>query len=53
MKTKREKPKKKNYRRPRLVAYGDFRTLTRTGKGGSQGDGVGPPKTRQGSPQAG
>jgi hypothetical protein len=40
MKSKREGRKKKPYRRPRLVAYGDFRTLTRTtAKGGTQKDG--------------
>lgn len=53
MKPKRENRKRKPYRRPRLVAYGDFRTLTQTGKGGTKGDGVGVPKTRQGSPGGG
>lgn len=53
MKSKRENRKRKPYGPPRLVAYGDFRTLTQTGKGGTKGDGVGVPKTRQGSPLAG
>lgn len=44
----REKRKKKPYHAPRLVAYGDFRKLTRTGKGGKKGDGLGVPKTRSG-----
>jgi hypothetical protein len=37
--------KKKPYSSPRLVAYGDFRTLTR-GKGGTSGDGQGKPNTK-------
>ncbi len=45
----RENKKKKPYRAPRLVAYGDFRKLTRTGKGGKKGDAGGVPKTRLGS----
>lgn len=39
--------KKKQYRPPRLVTYGDFRSLTRAGaKGGMKGDGGGNPKTK-------
>ncbi len=53
MKTKKKNRKKNPYSPPRLVAYGDFRKLTKTGKGGTKGDGVGPPKTRQGSPGPG
>jgi len=53
MKTKKKNRKKNPYSPPRLVAYGDFRKLTQTGKGGTKGDGVGPPKTRQGSPGGG
>lgn len=53
MKTKRDHGKKKSYRTPRLVAYGDFHTLTQTGKGGNKGDGAGVPKTRSGSPLSG
>lgn len=53
MKTKIEDRKKKPYRTPRLVAYGDFRTLTQTGKGGNKADGAGVPKTRSGSPLPG
>lgn len=53
MKPKHERRKKKSYRPPRLVAYGDFRKLTQTGKGGTKGDGAGVPKTRSGSPIAG
>ena len=41
MKSKGGSRKKKSYSRPRLVTYGDFRSLTRvTGKGGSKGDGA-------------
>jgi hypothetical protein len=54
MKSKGEKRKKKPYRPPRLVAYGDFRTLTRaTTKGGTGNDGGGKPQTRLGGPQSG
>ena len=48
MKTKKDHRKKKPYRSPHLVTYGDFRSLTRvTGsKGGNKGDGGGNPNTR-------
>ncbi len=47
MKSKSENRKKKPYRPPRLVTYGDFRSLTRTSaKGGTKGDGGGVPKTK-------
>jgi len=46
MKSKRQDGKKKAYTSPRLVAYGDFRTLTSTtAKGGASADG-GKPQTR-------
>ena len=45
MKSKTIRMKKKAYRSPRLVVYGDFRSLTR-GKGGTADDGVGKPSTR-------
>ncbi len=48
MKFKTTQKKKKPYRPPRVVVYGDFRTLTQTGKGGSKADGAGVPKSRQG-----
>ncbi len=39
-KSKRESEKRKHYRRPRLVTYGDFRSLSGTqAKGGVRGDG--------------
>lgn len=38
--------KKKPYRAPRLVEYGDLRTITR-GKGGNMTDGTGEPATRK------
>lgn len=38
-------PKKKPYRPPRLVAYGDLRTLSME-KGGTKSDGGGKPRTR-------
>lgn len=41
MRPKAENRKKKPYRSPRLVTYGDFRTITRA-KGGSANDGGGP-----------
>ncbi len=34
-----EEPTRKEYRAPRLVTYGDLRTLTRAPKGGTKGDG--------------
>lgn len=52
MKSKGENVKKKPYRRPRLVAYGDFRTLTRA-KGGTSNDGGGQkPRTKLSGPGA-
>ncbi len=47
MKSKAQNRKKKPYSSPRLVAYGDFRTLTRS-KGGSSNDGQGKPRTKLG-----
>ncbi len=48
--SREDKPRKRPYRRPRLVVYGDFRALTRKGggepKGGTAGDGMGAPATR-------
>jgi len=46
MKAKATKPRKKPYRSPRLVAYGDLRTLTRTKKGTSSDGGGAKPSTR-------
>jgi hypothetical protein len=43
--------KKKPYRPPRLVAYGDLRTLTMA-KGGSRADGGGKPSTKVSGPSA-
>ncbi len=43
--------KKKTYRPPRLVAYGDFRTLTRV-KGGGANDGGVKPKTKASGAQS-
>lgn len=45
---KNQDKKKKQYRSPQLVTYGDFRSLTRlTGaKGGTKNDGGGIPRTR-------
>ena len=52
MKSKHQRTKKKAYTSPRLVAYGDFRALTRTTtKGGTGTDGGGKPQTRAGGPQ--
>lgn len=39
-------PKKKPYRSPRLVEYGDLRTITQ-GKGGNMDDGTGAPATKK------
>ena len=39
-------PKKKKYRAPRLVEYGDLRTITK-GKGGNMDDGTGEPATKK------
>ena len=39
-------PKKKPYRAPRLVEYGDLRTITR-GKGSNMSDGAGQPATKK------
>ncbi len=44
MKAKATSPKKKPYRPPRLIVYGDLRRLTT--KGGNRMDGAGAPKTR-------
>ena len=44
MKPKTARPKKKTYRSPRLVVYGDLRRLTMA-KGGDKGD-AGKPSTR-------
>ncbi len=50
MKSKRRDRKKKAYTSPRLVAYGDFRALTRaTTKGGTSAD-SGKPATRSAGP---
>ena len=47
MKSKSENRKKKPYHPPRLVTYGDFRSLTRTqAKGGSKGDGGANPRSK-------
>lgn len=47
MKSKAQNRKKKPYSSPRLVAYGDFRTLTRvSAKGGTSNDGGGKPRTK-------
>ncbi len=52
MKSKADR-KKKPYQSPRLVVYGDFRTLTRA-KGGGANDGGGPkPKTKAGGGPSG
>lgn len=48
MKSKPTRRKKKPYRPPRVVVYGDLRRLTRA-KGGNKTDG-GQPKTRQPPP---
>ncbi len=45
MRSKKTARKKKPYRPPRLVVYGDLRRLTR-GKGGSNPDGGGLPRTK-------
>ena len=47
MKFKQTLHPKKPYRPPRLVVYGDLRTLTT--KKGLKGDGGGNPKTRTGT----
>ena len=44
---KNQGKKKKPYRSPQLVTYGDLRTLTRT-KGGTSNDGQGKPRTKTG-----
>ncbi len=48
--SREDEPRKRPYRRPRLVVYGDFRALTRKGggepKGGTAADGMGSPATR-------
>ncbi|MBI3454388.1 MAG: lasso RiPP family leader peptide-containing protein [Candidatus Rokubacteria bacterium] len=45
MKAKTTAQRRKPYRPPRLVVYGDLRRLTMT-KGGNKGDGGGKPTTR-------
>ena len=45
MKSKTARTKRKTYRSPRLVVYGDFHSLTGA-KGGTKGDGGGKPATR-------
>ncbi|MFQ5656813.1 MAG: lasso RiPP family leader peptide-containing protein [Candidatus Methylomirabilales bacterium] len=47
MKSKNQRPKRKAYRPPRLVVYGNFRSLTRA-KGGTKQDGGGKANTRTG-----
>ncbi len=49
MKSKTARTKKKTYRPPRLVVYGDLRRLTMA-KGGTKTDG-GKPQTRVSGPQ--
>ncbi len=52
MKSNGKSRTKKTYSRPRLVAYGDFRALTRaTTKGGGGNDGGAKPSSRAGGPQ--
>ncbi len=47
MKSKGQNRKKKPYRSPRLVTYGDFRSLTRgAAKGGMKNDGGGRPQSK-------
>lgn len=51
MNSKRQDRKKKAYTSPRLVAYGDFRALTRTTtKGGTSADSGKPASRAAGSP---
>ncbi len=48
-KPKSKGPRRKPYRSPRLVVYGDLRRLTKMfamAKGGAKGDGGGVPMTR-------
>ena len=45
MRLKTTRPKKKPYRAPRLVVYGDLRRLT-TGKKGLNPDSPGQPRTK-------
>jgi hypothetical protein len=49
MNSKGTKKKKKAYRSPRLVVYGDFRRLTKGGGGTKRDGGVGAPKTKAGT----
>ncbi len=51
MKSKADR-KKKPYHSPRLVVYGDFRTLTRA-KGGGANDGGSKPRTKAGGGPSG
>ncbi len=47
MKSQDKNRKKKAYNSPRLVTYGDFRTLTRvSAKGGTSNDGGGKPRSK-------
>ncbi len=45
MKSKTARRKKKSYRQPRLIVYGDLRRLTMA-KGGTKADGAKPAATR-------
>lgn len=45
MRPKTTDQKRKPYRPPRLVVYGDLRSLTMA-KGGTKGDGTGKPATK-------
>jgi hypothetical protein len=49
MKSKTARAKKKSYRRPRLVMYGDLRRLTMA-KGGTKADTAKPASRSTGSP---
>lgn len=51
MKSETPSLKKKPYRPPRLVVYGDLRTLTMA-KGGVNNDGGGKPRTKVSGPGA-
>jgi hypothetical protein len=43
----RRPERKKPYRTPRLVEYGDLRKITLANKGGNMGDGAGRPLTKK------
>ncbi len=49
MKSKTARAKKRSYRRPRLVMYGDLRRLTMA-KGGAKADAAKPASRATGSP---